>query len=43
MHVPWPQYFMTEMKILPHDWLPVFIMTQAGSLAFHFKTVQQEV
>lgn len=43
MHVLWPQYFMAEMNIVPHDWMEMFIMTQAISLAFHFKTVQQEV
>lgn len=43
MHVLWPQYFMGEMKILPHEWMPMLIMTQAISLAFYFKTVQQKV
>lgn len=34
--------FMVEMKILCHDWMPMFIMTQVISLAFHFQTMQQE-
>lgn len=34
MHVLWPQYFMTEMKILPPDWMPRLIMTQLFLLHF---------
>lgn len=43
MQVLWPQYFMAEKKIPPHDWMPIFIMIQAICLKFYFKTVQQEV